>query len=354
MQQQAEQQAEQSIAQDQGMDRGLASAPAPSMDAIGAATGGIVAFANEGQVEEEDDEYTKYITAVQNMRAKAGVEGSPIDPKLKAMYEERMAALPGRRESDTGLNMIDFFSRMNKPGSTLSAGIAAAGEALPGISSRRKELMSEELAATKGMSDLTLAERAEMLGISKEAMALREKDLDREKALKAARIGATPRETDLDKNAALKLAYFTAPKEEGGLGLPNNAKTRSMARSEAIGEAGLAQPKLAGAQEDRLTKAFKDIDDKYFFEKLQAGEDKDALAAVQAKIDREKADAEKRLRVAPPSAAGQNVALGPNKDTGGKSVLAGTTLPETAPGPNGKTLYLHPDGKYRAYIPAGK
>jgi hypothetical protein len=346
MQERAEQQAEASIAQDQ-MPRGLAAAPAPSMDAIGAATGGIVAFAGEeGSQVEEDDEYTKYITAVQNMRAKAGVEGSPVDPKLKAMYEERIAGLGGRRESDVGLNMIDFFSRMNKPGSTLSAGIAAAGEALPGITTRRKDFNAEELAATKGMSDLTLAERAEKLGITKEAMALREKDLDREKALKAARIGAAQRPTDLDRTTTAFLEELI----DGGA--PNNAATRAKARKLAIEQTGLAYAKTTGAQEDRLTKAYKDIDDKYFLEKLQAGDDKDALAAVQAKIDQEKTAAEQRLRT--PTTSAPVGAQKDKKDTGGTSVLAGTTLPETAPGPNGKTLYLHPDGKYRAYIPAGR
>jgi hypothetical protein len=349
MQAQAEQQAEQSIAQDQ-MPRGLAAAPAPSMDAIGAAGGGIVAFANEGQVE-EDDEYTKYITAVQNMRARAGVEGSPIDPKLKAMYEERLAGLGGRRESDTGLNMIDFFSRMNKPGSTLSAGIAAAGEALPGIAARRKELAADELAATKGMSDLTLAERAEKLGITKEAMALREKELDREKALKVANIGAAPRDTDLDKTTKAILADLIDK------GAPDNAATRAAARKQAIEVTGLALPKLAGAQEDKITKAWKEIDDAYFVKELQAvtKEEKEKVAREK---QAEKDAAAARLRPATQTSDAlkkdDKVALGPNKDTSGKSVLEGTTLPETVPGPNGKTLYLHPDGKYRAYIPAGR
>jgi DNA-binding XRE family transcriptional regulator len=262
MQQQAEQQAEQSIAQDQ-MPRGLASAPAPSMDAIGAATGGIVAFAGEeGSQVEEDDKYVQYVKDVQKARLAAGVEGSPIDPKLKAMYEERMAGIGGRRESDTGLNMIDFFSRMNKPGSTLSAGIAAAGEALPGITARRKDLMAEELAATKGMSDLTLAERAEKLGISKEAMAAYEKEMDREKSLEVARIGARDRSTDLDRTTSAELALLL---EQGS---PDNAETRAKARRLAIEKTGLAGPKAAGAQEDRITKAWEKIDDEFFVKEL--------------------------------------------------------------------------------------
>jgi hypothetical protein len=355
MQAQAEQQAEQSIAQDQA-PRGLGAAPAPSMDTLGAAGGGIVAFANEGQVE-EDDEYTKYVANVQRMRERAGITGSPIDPAAKALYEKRLAELPGRRESDTGLNMIDFFSRMNKPGSTLSAGIAAAGEALPGISSRRKEAAAEELAATSGLAGLTQAERAEKLGLSKEAMALRKEEMDREKALEVARIGATPRDTDIDKNAALKLAKMIAPVEQGGLGLPNNVATRARARSEAIEEQGLAFSKLAGAQEDKITKAWKEIDDAYIIKEIQATTDAEKAKVAKDK-QAEKDAAAARLRPEPTTPVvpkkDDKVALGPNKDKGGKSVLENTSLPETATGPNGKPLYLHPDGKYRAYIPAGR
>jgi hypothetical protein len=301
MQQQAEQQAEASIAQDQGMDRGLASAPAPSMDAIGAASGGIVAFANEGEVE-EDDEYTKYITNVQRMRERAGVTGSPVDPKLKAMYEERIAGLGGRRESDTGLNMIDFFSRMNKPGSTLSAGIAAAGEALPGITARRKDLMAEELAATKGMSDLTLAERAEQLGITKEALAMRDKELDREKALKVANIGARERPTDLDKTTAAELALLL---EQGA---PNNAATRAMARTIAIEKTGLAREKVDVQQDAALTNRLKnDPQMKSLRTELLMADEKDK-PEIQAKL--QKREAELRGDIKKSSAASSDTSSG--------------------------------------------
>jgi hypothetical protein len=298
MQQQAEQQAEASIAQDQGMNRGLASAPAPSMDAIGAASGGIVAFADEGQVEEDDE----YIARVQRMREKAGVTGSPVDPKLKGMYEERIAGLGGRRESDTGLNMIDFFSRMNKPGSTLSAGIAAAGEALPGITARRKDLMAEELAATKGMSDLTLAERAEQLGITKEAMALREKELDREKALKVANIGARERPTDLDKTTAAELALLL---EQGA---PNNAATRAMARTIAIEKTGLAREKVDVQQDAALTNRLKnDPQMKSLRTELLMADEKDK-PEIQAKL--QKREAELRGDIKKSSAASSDTSSG--------------------------------------------
>jgi DNA-binding XRE family transcriptional regulator len=331
MQAQAEKQAEQSIMRDE-MPRGLTAVPASSMDTIGAAGGGIVAFAGEeGSQVEEDDEYTKYITAVQNMRARAGIEGSPIDPKLRGMYEERMAALPGRRESDVGMDMIDFFSRMNRPGSIVKAATDAAGEALPGIAKRRADLRAEELAATTGLAGLTRDERAEMLGISKDAMALREKELDREKALKAARIGAGPREDSLDKSTKTKLDYFTAPKEEGGLGLPNNAKTRSMARSEAISEAGLASPKLSAKIEADIIDAEKNIDKKYALEKMMALNDPDKLAAVETKIANEKSAKANELRSKlNPTTAAPPPPPGPG---GGKFSSTGAVVVQTPAGP---------------------
>jgi len=309
MQAQAEQQAEQSIAQDQA-PRGLAAAPAPSMDAIGAAGGGIVAFANEGEVE-EDDKYGQYVRDVQKARLAAGVEGSPIDPKLKAMYEERIAGLGGRRESDTGLNMIDFFSRMNKPGSTLSAGITAAGEALPGITARRKDLLAEELAATKGMSDLTLAERAEKLGISKEAMGAYEKEMDREKSLEVARIGARDRSTDLDKTTAAELALLL---EQGA---PNNAATRAMARTVAIEKTGLAREKVDVQQDAALTNRLKnDPQMKSLRTELLMADEKDK-PEIQAKLQKREAELRGDIK-------GSNAVPAPGKADGSGRFPEGT------------------------------
>jgi hypothetical protein len=356
MQQQAEQQAEASIAQDQGMDRGLASAPAPSMDAIGAASGGIVAFAGEegSQVEEEDDEYTKYIANVQRMRERAGVTGSPVDPKLKGMYEERIAGLPGRRESDVGMDMIDFFSRMNRPGSIVKAATDAAGEALPGIAKRRADLRAEELAATTGLAGLTRDERAEQLGITKEAMALRENELNREQKLEAARIGATPRDTDIDKNAALKLAKMIAPIEQGGLGLPNNVATRARARTEAIEEQGLAFSKLAGQQEDRITKAWEKIDDEFYIKELQAvtKEEKEKVASDKQAA---KNEAARRLRPVTPTSTDPNTAV-PKKDD--KVALAPPPAPKistVAGAPEGSKIGAFVNGKgYQVLDKSGK
>jgi hypothetical protein len=166
--------------------------------------------------------------------------------------------------------------------------------------------MAEELAATKGMSDLTLAERAEQLGITKEALALRDKELDREQRLEAARIGATPRDTDLDKTTKAFLDDLIAK------GAPNNAATKAQARKLALAETGLAGPRAAGTQEDRITKAWKDIDDEFFVEELKAVTPEEK-AAVAAKKQAAKDNAAARLRTVTPVPTDPNTAV-PKKD----------------------------------------
>jgi hypothetical protein len=297
------------------------------MDAIGAAGGGIVAFANEGQVEEDDDEYTKYIANVQRMRERAGVTGSPVDPKLKGMYEERIAGLPGRRESDVGMDMIDFFSRMNRPGSIVKAATDAAGEALPGIAKRRADLRAEELAATTGLAGLTRDERAEQLGITKEAMALRENELNREQKLEAARIGSAPRDTDLDKTTQ---AVFNAMIEAGA---PNNATTKAQARQKAIEQTGLALRKVETQETNALTNAMdKDGELDALNFQLSIASDK-KKPEIQQKIDARKEQIRKDLAKSTPAPAAP---AAPKKDD--KVALA------PPPAPKISTVDGAPDG----------
>jgi hypothetical protein len=209
--------------------------------------------------------------------------------------------------------MIDFFSRMNKPGSTLSAGIAAAGEALPGITARRKDLMAEELAATKGMSDLTLAERAEMLGITKEALALRENELNREQKLEAARIGATPRDTDLDKTTkAIFDDLVTNQKMD-----PKNPATKALARKTAIEQTGLALRKVETQEDAQLTNRLKnDPQMKTLRAQLYMVEEKDK-PEIEAKIQRREAEIRGDIK-------GPSAVPAPDKTDGSGRFPAGT------------------------------
>jgi hypothetical protein len=293
MQAQAEQQAEQSIAQDQA-PRGLAAAPAPSMDTLGAAGGGIVAFAGEDEslVTQKEDDYTKYIANIQRMRERAGIEGSPIDPKLKGMYEERLAGLPGRRESDVGMDMIDFFSRMNKAGPTLSAATTAAGEALPGITKRRADLRADELAATTGLAGLTRDERAERLGTSKDALALRKDELDRAKALEVARIGAAGHPTDLDRTTKNIFEDLVV----NGKMDPKNPATMALARNKAIEQTSLLLRKVETQEDNAATNRMKiDPKMKALRTELLMADDKDK-PTIQTKIDAREAEIKNEIR----------------------------------------------------------
>jgi hypothetical protein len=320
-------QAEQSIARDQGMGKGLAAAPAPVMDTMNAAGGGIVAFANEGQVEE--DEYTKYIANVQRMRERAGVTGSPVDPKLKAMYEERIAGLPGRRESDVGMDMIDFFSRMNRPGSIVKAATDAAQEALPGIAKRRADLRAEELAATTGLAGLTKDERAEQLGITKEAMALRENELNREQKLEAARIGATPRDTFTDRLAAQYFKELVTNQQMD----PKDPATKSLAMKQAVYDSGLAGGKLNIQSEAQIIKGEKDSKElpRLRRELLQLEPGSPEYVAKQAEIQTERDKIRANVESKTP---GRPEAPKPEvKPGGGKFSNSGAVVVQTPAGP---------------------
>jgi hypothetical protein len=246
------------------------------------------------------------------------------------------------------MDMIDFFSRMNRPGSIVKAATDAAGEALPGIAKRRADLRAEELAATTGLAGLTRDERAEKLGITKEALALRENELNREQKLEAARIGATPRATDLDKTTQTFLDDLIAR------GAPNNAATKAQARKLAIAETNLAGPRAAGAQEDRITKAWKEIDDQFFVEELKAVTPEEK-AAVAAKKQAAKDEAATRLRTVTPVPTDPNTAL-PKKDN--KVALAPPPAPKisTVDGaPDGSKIGTFVNGKgYQVLDKSGK
>jgi hypothetical protein len=154
------------------------------------------------------------------------------------------------------------------------------------------------------MSDLSLAERAGMLGISKEAMALREKDLDREKALKVANIGAAPRDTDLDKTTRTELNLLI---EQGA---PDNAATRALARTRAIEKTGLALRKVETQEDTALTNRLKnDPQMKSLRTELLMAEEKDK-PEIQAKLQQREAELRGDIKSTLSSAATTNTGSG--------------------------------------------
>jgi hypothetical protein len=295
---QAAQQAEQSIQQDQA--RGLAQVPAPAMDTMAAASGGIIAFADEGEVEYDPTKVYKdpyqvlsdeQAFARQEARRKAAGIGEAVSPEYREFLTKQKGLLGKQSESDVGLNMIDFFSRMNRAGPTVKAATDAAQESLPGIIARRREATAREEGIAKGEQTLYGQERADRLAI------LTGTDKQREQALKniaerdKAKYTNQQRTTDLmqvfgvelaalgkeGKNindpAVRKTAMDNAQRIFGGRGAAQEARDRAtytaeMDKDPQIGKEGVLRKqlnmlKIQSPPKDpqKLAKYNKDIED---------------------------------------------------------------------------------------------
>jgi hypothetical protein len=231
---------------------GIAALPAPSMDEM--AGGGIVAFAPGGDVDEED--MTPYVEMARKAREAAGVTGE-ANQAYKEFMAKQVAGLPQMKEQEKGLMMMDYFSRLGTtPGSLLYAGLSAAKESAPTMKASLDKIKKAEADVMKGQADLVQADRLESLGLAKEAGALREKQLDREKALDVANIQARAtmasanRPTDLDKTTK---AEFDALVAQGAD--PKSPLTMQKARKSAIEITGLALPKLQATESAAVTNA---------------------------------------------------------------------------------------------------
>jgi hypothetical protein len=275
---QAAKQAEQSIQQDQGMGmgRGLAQAPAPVMDTMSAASGGIIAFADEGEVEYDPTKAYKdpyqvlsdeQAFARDEARRKAAGIGEAVSPEYREFLTKQKGLLGKQSESDVGLNMIDFFSRMNRAGPTVSAAVEGARESLPGIIARRKEATAREEGIAKGEQTLYGQERADKMAV------LTGTDKQREQALKniaerdKAKITNQQRTTDLmqvfgvelaalgkegkdtTNPAVRKIAMDNAQKIFGGRGAAQEARDRAtytaeMDKDPQIGKEGVLRKQL--------------------------------------------------------------------------------------------------------------
>jgi hypothetical protein len=255
---QAAKQAEQSIQQDQGMGmgRGLAQAPAPVMDTMSAASGGIIAFADEGEVEYDPTKAYKdpyqvlsdeQAFARDEARRKAAGIGEAVSPEYREFLTKQKGLLGKQSESDVGLNMIDFFSRMNRAGPTVSAAVEGARESLPGIIARRKEATAREEGIAKGEQTLYGQERADKMAV------LTGTDKQREQALKniaerdKAKITNQQRTTDLMQVFGVELA---------ALGKEGKDTTNPAVRKTAMDNAQKIFGGRGAAQETRDQTAF--------------------------------------------------------------------------------------------------
>jgi hypothetical protein len=218
---QAAQQAEQSIQQDQA--RGLAQVPAPAMDTMAAASGGIVAFADEGEVEYDPtkvyaDPYQvlsdEQAFARQEARRKAAGIGEAVSPQYREFLTKQTEGMPGYQNRLEGLEMMKTFAKMNRPGDTVNAILGGLGESTDSIAKMYETIRGREEGIAKGEQDVYGKERADKMAI------LTGTDKERDQALKniaernKAKYTNQQRTTDLMQVFGVELAALGAQNKD--------------------------------------------------------------------------------------------------------------------------------------------
>jgi hypothetical protein len=289
MQDQAERQV--TPPQAQAMSEGIAALPAPSMDSM--AGGGIIAFAGpEGsQVEDEDLQYLDLAEKQRNAALQRAGITAPANAKMKEFLAKQVGALPGVKESEKGLMMMDYFSNLgSQTGPLIYAGLKAAKETTPTFRKGLETIKKAEADVMRSQNELEQADRLDALGLNKEASALRKDAEANKRALDIANINArsaaatAARATDLDKTTKDFFEEMIAG------GAPNNANTRAEARRKALAATGLAGPKLDLQTETAVDKEVRESKDIKGWRREQAQYEPGSPehAALQQKINTEK------------------------------------------------------------------
>jgi len=162
-----------------GVGRGLDAANTGSMF-TNMAGGGIIAFANEGEVPKPAEptekssleDYAKYI---QSSRQGLGVVGAPRQAERESL-ETRGAELDSRESRERYLAAARFFADMGtRPGGVVTAALGSAKDAVPEVVSMLGKQNQARDALAKTQADIAEADRLEKLGLVDKAMAMREK-----------------------------------------------------------------------------------------------------------------------------------------------------------------------------------
>jgi hypothetical protein len=195
LREQAESQAQQSIMQDQrsmptpvSENMGLSAAPAGSMDMLSAASGGIVAFANEGEVELDPEEVArmqqefmtrqKYEGFAKKQREDAGV-GAP-KAALADYYAKQQTEIDDAKKQARGYDLLNYGLNLATEAGPLGYAAARAGQkTLPGMISRQEELRGREKDVAKGLAEIAEGERLMKAGDITAGNAMYEKGQDR-------------------------------------------------------------------------------------------------------------------------------------------------------------------------------
>jgi hypothetical protein len=285
MRERAEDQARQAIAREQAAKpqmpqeaAGLAAAPAPNMDTINAATGGIIAFANEGLAESDEEReptLEERLAGIKDPKMRAAAErytglqaalGANKDPY--ADYRKFLAGekegLSKQRDYVIGSGLMDFGARLASTAGPV--GVAAAESlqgALPGFQKGVADYRSQRAGLYKGEADIA-AKDIERAGKATEgALKDYEAGIQRETELERARIAAratmasATRATDMDKRIAGLKANILAENKDMK---PDDPRLDAMAFKQYAQIYGGTGQKIATGQEQAVTSAI-DKDD---------------------------------------------------------------------------------------------
>jgi hypothetical protein len=307
---QAEAQAQQSIAQDQqrGLPTpvteraGLPAAPAGAMDTLSAASGGIVAFADEGQVNLDEDEAKRlqqdflarqqYENFVRKQRETAGV-GAP-KAALGEFYTKEQAALADAEKKVGGYNLMDIgFNLATQTGSLAQAAGKAGRATLPNIIAREEGLRGRRGDVAKGLAEVAEGERLMKQGDITAANALFDKAQER-KSKESIAAMRSPGEM-----LAYANNYLASRRAAGDTRDENVIKEEGMnilfgLRGAAGSRAATAATVAGTGIEGKITEAHDKIDKAYIVKEATVkAADKPAL---EAQKKREKDEAAKRIR----------------------------------------------------------
>jgi hypothetical protein len=265
MQAQAEQQVTPAPRQD---NMGIAALPAPSMDNM--AGGGIIAFAAGDEVEDPDLEYLNLAEKQRNMALQRAGIMNPANSKMKEFLAKQVGALPGVKESEKGLMMMDYFSNLgSQTGPLPYAALKAAKETTPTFRKGLESIKKAEADVIKSQNDLENADRLDALGLNKEASELRKNAEANKKALeiarmqteatlKAAGMNAT-RQTDADKRIeTIRQAIIAKLPENQRAAAQKDPAIAEQAQSQYFRDVNLAGPKLDVQEETAADKAVKE------------------------------------------------------------------------------------------------
>lgn len=314
----AEKRAEQAIAAErapkpqipQQAPAGLAAAPAPNMDTMNAATGGIVAFAGDdeetGSLVQEDpfaglDEKTRAIAQRQmGLQRAFGVKENIYDP-YKQFLTDKAAGLSKEKDYVQGMGLMDLGSRVaSTPGPWGSALAQSIQGALPGFQKGIADYKKQEADVYKAQTDVAKAENDLALGKADktekayEALQKEENDFKRtqmqvEGQIRAAGINAS-RPTDLMQNYQIQLEKLTGGDASKATPAMKAAAMNTAAEqlrgqpSQKIDAANLknAYNAVAKSEQDGQLAQIK-------FQMLQAKKDPKKLEALQSQYDNTRA-----------------------------------------------------------------